>query len=300
MGKVKAFFKRIEKFFNTCKQRFIVYYLMNHAGGKELVDRYRNFPTTGKNPITETSPIWVCWWQGVEAMPNIVKACYHAMHRHADKHPVILITEKNYREYIEMPDYILQKQQSGDLDLTHFSDILRMMLLSKHGGIWMDSTLLLPSKHVNEFILPDQTFWSCHHHTRYYNISQGGWVSFFVACGKEHILPSFIADMHLAYWKKHKRLIDYLLLDYTFAIARKYIPSVHQMIEDMPFSEMGPLGKCLNEEYTEEKWEEFCTRYNFHKVTQKIELRKTTPEGQKTFYGHILDTYIPNLYKIKT
>ena len=167
-----------------------------------------------------------------------------------------------------------------------------MMLLAQHGGIWMDSTLLIPSKHLGTFIRPEDKFWSCHHHTRYYNISQGGWVSFFLACGKGNILPSFIADMHLCYWKKHKKLIDYLLLDYTFAMARKYIPSVHDMIEKVPITEMGPLGKCLNEEFSEEKWNEFCTRYDFHKVTYKIPLRKTTAEGKKTYYGHILETYL--------
>ena len=55
---------------------------------------------------------------------------------------------------------------------------------------------------------------------------------------------------------------------------------------------MGPLGKCLNEEYTEERWKDFCTRYDFHKVTYKIPLQTTTPEGRKTFYGHILETFL--------
>lgn len=99
---------------------------------------------------------------------------------------------KNYKDYVNMPDYIIRKQQSGEIDLTHFSDILRMMLLAQHGGIWMDSTLLIPSKHLGTFIRPEDKFWSCHHHTRYYNISQGGWVSFFLACGKGNILPSLL------------------------------------------------------------------------------------------------------------
>ena len=33
-------------------------------------------------------------------MPDIVKACYNAMHRFSDGHPVILITEKNYKDYV--------------------------------------------------------------------------------------------------------------------------------------------------------------------------------------------------------
>ena len=35
-------------------------------------------------------------------MPDIVKACYNAMHRFSDGHPVILITEKNYKDYCEI------------------------------------------------------------------------------------------------------------------------------------------------------------------------------------------------------
>lgn len=290
MDKVKRFLKRIEKFFIGCKQQFIMHYLLCHAGGKELIRQYTQNRPLSHHVITATSPIWTCWWQGEEAMPDIVKTCYHAMQKFADGHPVILVTEKNYKDYVNIPDYIIQKQQSGEIDLTHFSDILRMMLLVRHGGIWMDSTLL-PTKPIGTFIHPESEFWSCHHRTRYYNISQGGWVSFFWACGKDNVLPSFIAEMHLRYWKKHKRLIDYLLLDYTFAMARKYIPAVHQMIEEIPISEMGPLGKYLNDEFSEVKWEEFCMRYDFHKLTYKKPLRKATAEGKKTYYGHILDMY---------
>ncbi|MCD8318294.1 MAG: capsular polysaccharide synthesis protein [Paraprevotella sp.] len=293
MSGTKRFFKRIEKFFVTCKQRFIIHYLLSRAGGKALVEHYNRRHAPDDAPIRTDSPIWTCWWQGEKNMPDIVKACYNAMRRHAGKHPVILITADNYKDYVELPDYILEKQKAGLIDLTHFSDILRMVLLRTHGGIWMDSTLLIPSKNLDDFIRPEQTFWSCHHRPIYYNVSKGGWVSFFLACGKGHILPSFIADLHLLYWKRHNRLIDYLLLDYTFAIARAYIPAVHDLIERLPITEMGPLGKCLNEEYTPERWQEFCTRDDFHKVTYKIPLSRTTPEGKPTFYGHILDTFLP-------
>ncbi|WP_455672359.1 capsular polysaccharide synthesis protein [Phocaeicola sp.] len=292
-SKVKRFFKRIEKSIVTCKQYVIVRYLLFYGGGKEIIAKYAKASLDNCEPITETSPIWTCWWQGEEAMPDIVKACYHAMCMHADRHPVILITEKNYKDYVTFPSYIIERRQKGEIDLTHFSDILRMLLLQKHGGIWMDSTLLIPSKGLNEFINPSSKFWSCHHLPIYYNISKGGWTSFFLACGKGNILPAFIADLHLAYWKSHKRLIDYLLLDYTFAIARAFLPQVHKMIEEVPITVMGPLGKCLNQEYTEEKWNEFCTNHDFHKLTYKIPLHLTTPEGKKTFYGHIMENYFP-------
>lgn len=167
-----------------------------------------------------------------------------------------------------------------------------MLLLKAHGGIWMDSTVLLPCKNIGDFIKPSRIFWSCHHLPIYYNISRGGWTGFFLACGKGNLLPAFISDMFLKYWQNHNKLIEYLLIDYTFAIARANVPAIHQMIEEVPITVMGPLGKCLNQEYTEERWTEFCSNYDFHKLTYKIPLSLKTPEGKKTFYGHIIETYL--------
>lgn len=292
ISKTKRFFRRIEGFFSFFKQQYILYHLITKSGGKEIISKYKKQTCNSCENINATSPIWVCWWQGKENMPDIVKACYNSIQRHACNHPVILITEENFRDYIDMPEYIINKQKEGYIDITHFSDILRMMLLTKHGGIWMDSTLLIPSKQVDEFIHPEDKFWSCHHKPIYHNVSRGGWVSFFVACGKNNPLPSMIADLHLSYWKIHNKLINYLLLDYTFAIARKYVPAISQMVEQVPITAMGPLGKCLNDEYSEEEWNDFCKNYDFHKLTYKIQLQKVTPEGKKTFYGHIWEEFL--------
>lgn len=48
---------------------------------------------------------------------------------------------------------------------------------------------------------------------------------------------------------------------------------------------------------SEEEWNDFCKNYDFHKLTYKIQLQKVTPEGKKTFYGHILEEFlgIPSL-----
>lgn len=290
-SRVKRFFKRVEGVLSSFKKKYIVWYLLHRVGEQELVDRYRGRTNEACGPIGEDSPVWVCWWQGEEAMPDIVKACLNSIRMYADRHPVIVITEANHRNYVDLPDYIRTKVEQGKFSLTHLSDILWMALLARHGGIWIDSTVLIPSKHFNSFILPDSKFWTCHHVPIYHNISQGGWVGFFVACGRNNLLPSFMSDFFLLYWKTQTRLIVYLLIDYAFAIARKYVPSISRMVDEVPVTVMGPLGKCLNDEYVEEEWERFCTDYDFHKLTHKLELHKTTPEGKKTYYGHIMETY---------
>lgn len=294
-SRVKRFFKRVEGVLSSFKKKYIVWYLLHRVGEQELVDRYRGRTNEACGPIGEDSPVWVCWWQGEEAMPDIVKACLNSIRMYADRHPVIVITEANHRNYVDLPDYIRTKVEQGKISLTHLSDILWMALLARHGGIWIDSTVLIPSKHFNSFILPDSKFWTCHHVPIYHNISRGGWVGFFVACGRNNLLPSFMNDFFLLYWKTQTRLIVYLLIDYAFAIARKYVPSISRMVDEVPVTVMGPLGKCLNDEYVEEEWERFCTDYDFHKLTHKLELHKTTPEGKKTYYGHIMETYGPGM-----
>lgn len=150
ISKTKLFFRRIEGFFSFFKQQYILHHLITKSGGKEIISKYKNQTCNSCENIDATSPIWVCWWQGKENMPDIVKACYNSIQKHACNHPVILITEENFRNYIDMPEYIINKQKEGYIDITHFSDILRMMLLTKHGGIWMDSTLLI--RLTNSFI----------------------------------------------------------------------------------------------------------------------------------------------------
>ena len=135
ISKTKRFFRRIEGFFSFFKQQYILYHLITKSGGKEIISKYKKQTCNSCENINATSPIWVCWWQGKENMPDIVKACYNSIQRHACNHPVILITEENFRDYIDMPEYIINKQKEGYIDITHFSDILRMKLITKQGGI---------------------------------------------------------------------------------------------------------------------------------------------------------------------
>ena len=113
-SRTKRFFKRIEGFFVSCKQHFILHHLLSGCG-KEVIPEYMNSSLEDCGQIEETSPVWICWWQGEESMPDIVKACYRSVLMHADRHPVRLITEHNYRDYVTIPTFILEKQQKREI-----------------------------------------------------------------------------------------------------------------------------------------------------------------------------------------
>ena len=106
-----------------------------------VFDAYNTNTNDKETCIKENDPIWIFWWQGIEGMPDIIYKCIESIKRNAGKHPVILLDKDNCMNYVEMPDYILEKLKTQRISITHFSDALRFQLLYSNGGIWVDASL---------------------------------------------------------------------------------------------------------------------------------------------------------------
>ena len=82
--------------------------------------------------------IWWCWLQGIEATPPIVRACYNSLVQgewfNVNGYKVKEIDAKNWKEYIELPDYIVKKWEKKQIPPALFSDLLGLELLIKYGG----------------------------------------------------------------------------------------------------------------------------------------------------------------------
>lgn len=82
-------------------------------------------------------PVWFCWLQGLDAAPPIVKACYRSLNRNLVQekqgYEIKVIDNKNWREYVELPEYIVKKWEKGKIQAAMFSDLLRLELLIKYG-----------------------------------------------------------------------------------------------------------------------------------------------------------------------
>ena len=186
-------FKGIERAIARLRQKGTLKRVMNVYGQQEVVKKYIDNTDNllkKNSPIGDTSNIWVCWWQGEENMPEVVKVCYRSIKKLSGKHPVVLITEDNLKDYVQLPQFIMDKYAAGIISRTHFSDILRFYLLKEYGGIWMDITNFLTAE-IDSFVPVDSTFYSYKHITEYNNVSQGLWTSYFNASGKGNIIPSY-------------------------------------------------------------------------------------------------------------
>lgn len=103
----------------------------------------------------KSDKVWVCWFQGMDRAPHLVRACYRSLRENLPDKEIILITSENMSDYVTFPDYIIEKWEKGQITHTHMTDLLRLELLIQYGGTWVDATVLCTSKQEQ---IPDWYF----------------------------------------------------------------------------------------------------------------------------------------------
>ena len=158
--------------------------------------------------------IWFMWLQGIDNAPELCRINYMYLKKKFGN-GVHLITADNVFDYVEIPDFIKAKWINGTISNTHFSDIIRVQLLSTYGGTWIDATVFINSnflERLTEFCLP-QTFKPG---SNGHALPVSSW---FINVPGENKYIERVRDLLFLYWEKNNRLIDYFLLHYFFIIA---------------------------------------------------------------------------------
>jgi Mannosyltransferase OCH1 and related enzymes len=82
--------------------------------------------------------IWFLWLQGFDDMPYLVQKCWASWQRHNPDWEIIFLDKNNIYEYIDVQSIIEDRNTS--IYAASRSDIIRINLLAKYGGIWVDAT----------------------------------------------------------------------------------------------------------------------------------------------------------------
>ena len=246
-----------------------------------------NKEATSQGPIPKQ--IWICWWDGIDTMPPIVKACYNSVLHHANNFKVTVITKDNFNNYISIPDHVLEKVKVGIMTVTHFSNIIRMSLLAKYGGLWLDATILVTGT-INLENIP---FFTVRWDYGGEDVPKRRWTGNCIGGTPEIYLFNFIREFLCEYWKIHDKMIDYFLYDYSIALAYKFIPEIKKVIDNARHGNDNymVLQDHLADEFDPVFFDETIKNTIFHKLTWKENFHFTTPENKLTLYGHILEKY---------
>jgi len=150
--------------------------------------------------------VWTYWDQGKDCAPAIVDKCISSQRLHfGDRH--ILLSDRSLAEYIDIPNYIVEKRHL--MTTTHFSDIIRLLILKKYGGTWVDATVFISSSPSD----PESGFFAFSRPHDPYFLSS--W--FLQARANSYIVSKWLSVL-LDYWKSHDALIDYYLLHHLFEV----------------------------------------------------------------------------------
>lgn len=261
---------------------------------KEYKDYWNHYQCSEKSSI-DCNPnlrnkIWICWWQGLENAPQIVQQCIKTIKQNAGKYEVIVITEKNCRDYVTFPNWIEEKVKKGIITKTQFSDMLRLNLLATYGGLWIDSTFYCTKSSLEQYMhLP---LWTIKRPDYgHASVACGYFAGYSLGCSYENKWVYEVPrDFLFNYWKKQDRMIDYLLVDYAIVLAQKHITRIAELFNQIPPNNPNcdELFKVLGEPYNEEKWKRITQDTTIYKLTWKQTFPKTI-DGKITFYGKLME-----------
>lgn len=240
-------------------------------------------------PNTVSNKVWICWLQGMENAPFLVQKCYESIKKNLKDREIVLITSNNFKDYVSLPNYILEKWSSGVITNTHFTDLLRIELLIKYGGMWIDATVYCSCSrdYIPDYFFDSDLF-------LYQSLKPG-------RDGHSHIISSWLISaktnnkillatraLCYEYWKINNRMIDYFLLHDFISIVSDFYSEDWLNIVPRDNSTPHILLLRLFDKYDEKIWKAVTEQTPFHKLSYKF-LSQQDCQQEGTFYKKIIE-----------
>ncbi len=264
---------------NICARNGAYDYLKRYAYAANIL-----MEDTGIKPCRKV--IWTCWLQGIENAPKLVQKCVSSMRQHSNGYEVIVIDNRNVSNYVQLPDFIRDKYAKGIIPHAHYSDIIRLFLLQKYGGVWIDSTTLLTGT-LPSYITEADLFVF-----RDYKIGQVFIYNPFLASHPNHSIINSLLNLLLEYWKKENKLVSYSIFHLFFTMAVESSEENRILWEQVPFSygsQMFYLQPQLGKPYSEKAYQLATQLSSIHKLTYKFDEFGIDITKKGTFYDVLIN-----------
>lgn len=275
------------QYVSTNLKPLVQFYQSNLNSEKSLAEKLIQ-----KDDFEGKIPVWVCWWQGEDEAPELVKMCLNSIKKNVPPEKAVfrLITFENWREYVTFTDAVLKKFQEGKIPLAHFADILRAELLYRYGGMWVDATYYVSGK-LREEIFEEEVFWTLKFPRCIWKsaIPQERLFCDLLKVPAGNLFARFLMEAFWYYWETNDSLIDYFLIDYIAALSYDTFPEVQQNIESCQESDgaVFELQKNLNKKFDEKKYQNWKEKTQFFKLNWRTECVYKTLTQDTTFYGEL-------------
>ena len=299
MGRAKSLFEKSKK--NHSLVADGVSYLMYKCGFGDINlaganSRYKTFTELEKEfkkqigktdfPVytdDRSNTVWICWLQGKENAPELVQHCLRSIEHHITDREIVYLDADNFADYCDIPDNIIRKWKTGVITNTHFSDILRLALLTQHGGLWLDATVYMTGSlptyvTQGDFFVYRDGFFDCD------VINFGSWIIY--AKPNNLMLNETLALLY-AYWQKYDYMKHYFLLHLLFRLVTDSYPEAWHRLPYFSQMDQHIFSMEFLEPYSEKRMQQLKALTPIHKLTTKAQ---GTP-AEDSFYSRLGEIY---------
>jgi len=169
--------------------------------------------------------VWLVWFQGWDKAPNLVLKVRDSWKHHNPDWEIKELNDDNIKSYIgfDLPN---------DASYAAKSDIIRISLLKKHGGVWADATMLCLrplDSWVYEAIEPAK-LWM--YHGRDNGRGPASW--FIVSYSNSYIISKWY-DKVREFWSEPRPNFNYFFMDELFGQLTKEDDQFVKEWQKVPF-----------------------------------------------------------------
>lgn len=227
---------------------------------------------------------WSLWLQGENCAPDIVKVCLASVSQGLPSFNQVVLDANNLDDYVTLPKSIMDKYNEGKICSAHFSDMVRIELLTQYGGVWSDATVYFSGEPLSFQTAPSLfLFQTLPPGSSGESIPLSNW---FISSQKPSRILLMTKALLFKYWEEFDYAIDYFLFHYFFMMAARMYPE--EWNEIIPCSNEAPqiLSSKLFEPYEQDVYEAITQQTSIHKLTYKFDPKSTNQH--KTYYDHLI------------
>jgi len=222
--------------------------------------------------------VWVMWLQGIDNAPEIVKKCIDSQKKYMPDKKFIFLDEKNIFDYVELPDYILEKKRAGIIGNAHFSDLVRNEILIKYGGYWIDSTVLMTDgntiRKIDELPLFMYSFYYFGFNPEIMELNN--W--FIHSCTNNNII-CLLQKMLFEYWKDYSYAANYFIYHIFETIANEYYEDEYKNMPIISQAQAHVLATYIYDDFDKDKFELLKMTTGIHKLSTRFESDRLLKKG---------------------
>jgi len=225
--------------------------------------------------VVEPGPprVWVYWGQGWAAAPAIVRRCHEELVAAHAPGEVVALDDGLVPYWVTIPPQLRKRTAERP---AAYADVLRLELLARYGGVWVDATCLVrgPLPQRLPELMP-QGFFAF----RYSEAHISNWL---LASEPGGYVVTLLRAALATYWRHHRTLIHYFVFHHLFEALylldeglRTRWDATPTLLSDAPHQ----LQHAQLEPYDPQRLAELLDASFVHKLTHKVPAGDVSPDS---------------------